>query len=71
MNETNNPLISIVTVTYNCQSLIEETLINIINQTYEYIELIIIDGASTDDTMHIINRYADHINTCLAIFYRS
>lgn len=66
MNETNNPLISIVTVTYNCQSLIEETLINIISQTYANIELIIIDGASTDDTMNIINRYADHINTCIS-----
>lgn len=66
MNAINNPLISIITVTYNCQSLIEKTLINIISQTYEKIELIIIDGASTDCTIDIIKRYADHINTCIS-----
>jgi glycosyltransferase involved in cell wall biosynthesis len=47
--------LSIVTVCLNAEKSIEKTLDSILEQTYKDYELIIIDGASTDHTIHIIN----------------
>lgn len=54
--------ISIITVCLNAKDTIEETLLSIINQTYNDIELIVIDGASTDGTLEIIDKYKDRIS---------
>lgn len=50
--------ISIVTVTYNCQDLIRETIQSVIEQTFHNIEYLIIDGNSTDETFSIVLQYA-------------
>lgn len=47
--------ISVVIVTYNCETLIEETLESVLIQDYENKEIIIIDGKSSDDTLRKIN----------------
>ncbi len=52
------PKVSIITVALNAGDHIEETILSILNQTYKNIELIIIDGGSTDDTVAIIKKYA-------------
>lgn len=54
--------ISIVTVAFNCKSVIENTIKSVLNQTYSNIEYLIIDGASNDGTMDVINRYRQRID---------
>ena len=57
-----NPKISIITVVFNSKNYIEDTIKNILSQTYKNIEYIIIDGKSTDGTVEIIKSYQDEIS---------
>lgn len=54
--------ISIVTAVWNDAEHIERTIKSILFQSYSNIEIIIIDGASTDGTVDIIKRYSDRIS---------
>lgn len=54
--------ISIITVTFNAEKVLEKTLKNILAQTYPKIELIVIDGKSTDNTLKIIQKYESQID---------
>jgi len=55
-------LITIVTVVYNGAESLEETILSVINQTYDNIEYIIIDGGSKDATLSIIRKYEHAID---------
>lgn len=59
--ENSQPLVSIVTVTYNAKHTIKQTIESIVNQSYHHIEYIIIDGASVDGTLTIIEKYSQYI----------
>lgn len=49
--------ISLITVCYNSEKTIEETLKSVLNQTYQNYEYLIIDGNSKDSTLDIIKKY--------------
>ncbi len=61
MHNRLTPTFSIITITYNAESTLEETILSVISQTYHHIEYIVIDGASKDGTMDIVDRYRPHI----------
>jgi glycosyltransferase involved in cell wall biosynthesis len=54
--------VSIITVSYNSEKTINDTLQSIKSQVYKDIELIIIDGGSIDGTLKVIHNYADIIS---------
>lgn len=60
------PKFSVITVCYNAQATIEDTIQSVIAQTYHHVEYIIVDGASKDRTLSIINRYRDRIATVVS-----
>lgn len=56
------PILSVITVVYNNAADVERTMLSVIHQTYPGIEYIVIDGASTDGTLQIIEKYKDNIS---------
>ncbi len=56
-----NPLISIITPVYNAADTIEKCLLSVINQSYNNIEHILIDGASIDGTLDVIQKYRENL----------
>ncbi|MFV9924546.1 MAG: glycosyltransferase [Francisella endosymbiont of Hyalomma scupense] len=63
------PLITVITVVYNGEAYLEKTILSVINQTYESVEYIIIDGGSTDGTIDIIKKYESKINYWISEAY--
>ena len=61
-----HPKFSIITVTYNAENVLEDTIQSVITQTYKNVEYIIVDGKSTDKTMEIVGRYKEHIHTVVS-----
>ncbi|MGL6616628.1 glycosyltransferase [Aeromonas hydrophila] len=54
--------VSIITVCYNSEKTIEDTIRSVAGQTYKDIEYIIIDGGSTDQTNEIVKKYSDIVS---------
>ena len=60
------PTLSIITIVYNNVRDIERTMLSVLNQSYQNIEYIVVDGASTDGTLEIIQRYQDRLSKVLS-----
>ena len=55
--------ISIITSVYNNKETISEAIESVLSQTYDNIEYIVVDGASTDGTVEVIQKYGEQIDT--------
>lgn len=53
--------VSVITVCYNAVSTIEASILSLLNQDYENLEYLVIDGGSTDGTTEVIKRYQPQI----------
>ncbi len=62
VSKMKTPKVSIITVVYNAAGLLEKTVQNIKEQTYNNIEYLVIDGGSTDGTVEVIKRYSGNIH---------
>lgn len=58
----NRPLVSIITVVYNKAEKLKRAIQSVINQTYDNIEYIIVDGNSNDGTLEVIKKHEEHID---------
>ena len=55
-----NPLVSVILTSFNHEKYLREAIDSVLNQTFTDFELIIWDDASSDNSMDVINEYADH-----------
>lgn len=60
------PLFSVITVTYNAAKVVEVTLRSVLSQTYPHVEYIIVDGASTDGTPAILEKYRSRLQRIIS-----
>ena len=59
LEKMNNPLVSVIVPVYNNEKYIDKCIYSIIKQTYDNLQIIIINDGSTDGSYNIIKRYAD------------
>lgn len=54
----NEPLVSIFMPVYNGQEFLDDTIINVLSQSYKNFELVCVDDSSTDSSVDIIKKYS-------------
>lgn len=55
------PLVTIIVPLYNKENYVEETLISLLTQTYQNIRVVVIDDASTDKSLEIVEKYLESL----------
>lgn len=59
---TDQPLVSIITPSYNQGQYIRATIESVLQQDYPHIEYIVVDGGSSDNTLSILKEYGERIH---------
>ena len=57
-NNNNKPLVSVIMPVYNAEKYLDRSISSIINQTYDNLEILLIDDCSTDNSYNILKEYA-------------
>ncbi|MGR9087537.1 MAG: glycosyltransferase family 2 protein [Gammaproteobacteria bacterium] len=65
-SENPAPLISVIVAVYNAEATLQQCIDSVVQQTYPYKELIIIDGNSSDGTAAILEKNREKIRYCLS-----
>jgi glycosyltransferase involved in cell wall biosynthesis len=60
------PVVSIITVCYNSEATIEDTIQSVLSQDYPHIEYIVVDGGSKDKTLEIAAKYSNKISKIIS-----
>lgn len=55
----NSPLVSVIMPVYNAAKYVEEAVASVLNQTYQNIELLVIDDGSKDNSLELIKSFDD------------
>lgn len=62
VSKAGNPLITVITVVFNGETTLERVIQSVLCQTYDNIEFVIVEGASTDGTLEIIKKHENEID---------
>ena len=65
-NDKKNPLITFITVTFNDEDNLKDTIESVIQLKYSNVEFIIIDGVSKDGTLSVIQEFEDFIDYAIS-----
>ena len=65
------PLVSVICLSYNHERFIEEALRSVLDQTYKNIEIIVVDDASTDKSLDVIEKLANQFPKIRSIVHTS
>ena len=57
-NNNNKPLVSVIMPVYNAEEFLDRSISSVINQTYDNLEILLIDDCSTDNSYNILKEYA-------------